>query len=362
METFWNDAGRRGTARGDTGRPDGGRDAGDIPAGESARRTREASRAPAGLAKYAWLSVAAALATIALKVGAYFMTGSVGLLSDAAESLVNLVAALVAVVVLRQVRRPDDSRFSFGRTKAEYFSSGLEGGMILVAALVIVIEAATRLMRPVEVTNIGPGLAVSAVAAVLNATVGLTLVRAGRRFRSPTLKADGTHLLTDVATSIGVIVGVGLVAGTGWTKLDPIVALVVAVNIVAAGVRLVRQALLGLMDAAMPEADIERIRGVLAGFTKAEEVRFHGLQTRVSGSRSFVNLDVLVPGGWTVSRGHACAERISAALRKEVEGLRVFVHVEPIEDPLSYDDIPAGSVPLAGIEATAPPRSPEVEG
>lgn len=309
------------------------------------------------LARYAWLSVAAAVATIALKAGAYFMTGSVGLLSDAAESLVNLVAALVAVVVVRQVARPADTRFAFGRSKAEYFSSGLEGGMILIAAMVIIVEAVMRLMRPVEITNIGLGLAVSAIAAVINGAVGMSLLRAGKRFRSPTLKADGIHLLTDVATSVGVIIGVGLVAATGWAKLDPIVALLVAVNIVVAGVKLVRQALLGLMDVAVPEEDIARIRAVLAGFTKSEDVRFHGMQTRVSGAQSFVNLDLLVPGDWPVRRGHDLAEEVTAALKAEIEGIRVLVHVEPIEDPRSYADIPTGSIPLADIEAMEPPQA-----
>ncbi|MBR5950415.1 MAG: cation transporter [Actinomycetaceae bacterium] len=308
------------------------------------------------LVRYAWLSVAAAVATIALKVAAYYMTGSVGLLSDAAESLVNLAAALVAVVVLRQVRRPADSRFAFGRSKAEYFSSGLEGGMILVAAGVIIVEAIMRFLRPVDVVNIGPGLAVSAVAAVLNGVVGFLLLRAGRKHRSQTLKADGTHLLTDVVTSVGVIIGVGLVALTGWQKLDPIVAIIVALNITLAGVRLVREAMHGLMDVSLPPEDIEKIRTVLESFSQ-EGVAFHGLQTRVSGSASFANIDLLVPGDWSVRKGHDYAECVSSALCEQVEGLRLFVHVEPIEDPLSYDDIPTGSIPLAGIEATEPPRN-----
>lgn len=307
------------------------------------------------LARYAWLSVAAAAVTIALKAGAYFVTGSVGLLSDAAESLVNLVAAFVAVMVLRQVQRPADSRYSFGRSKAEYFSSGLEGGMILIAAMVIIVESVMRLVRPAQITNLGFGLVATLIATAINGAVGIVLIRAGRKHRSPTLKADGSHLLTDVVTSIGVIVGVGLVAVTGWQKLDPIVALVVACNIMVVGVRLVRHALAGLMDAGLPEEDLARIRRVLAQY-REQGLRFHGLQTRVSGSASFANVDVLVPGEWSVRQGHEIAESVGAAMAAEIEGLRVFVHVEPIEDPVSYQDIPTGSVPLASdMEAVEPP-------
>lgn len=297
------------------------------------------------LTKFAWLSVAAALATIALKAGAYLMTGSVGLLSDAAESVVNLVAALVAVVVLHQAAKPADARFAFGRSKAEYFSAGIEGAMILAAASVIIFATIERILNPRPLDNVGVGLLISVVASIINGAVAFVLLRAGRTHRSPILKADGAHLMTDVVTSAGVLLGIGLVGLTGWDILDPIVALIVAINITVTGFKLIRSSMLGLMDIALPDEQNAALINVLRTYA-SDEVTFHGLQTRASGRMSFLNVDLLVPGSWSVHRSHKLAETIKSELKETVHDLQVMVHVEPIEDPSSYDDIPEGYIPL----------------
>ncbi|WP_019631388.1 cation diffusion facilitator family transporter [Actinomadura atramentaria] len=284
-----------------------------------------------------WLSVAAAVATIALKTAAYAVTGSVGLLSDALESVVNLVAAIVALGALRWASKPADAEHAYGHTKAEYFSAGAEGMMIFVAALAIAVAAIDRLLHPHGIEQVGPGLLVSAVASAINLAVGLTLLRSGRRHRSITLEADGKHLLTDVWTSAGVLVAVGAVAVTGWTVLDPVIALAVAANIVYAGVGLLRRSGAGLMDRALEPAEQDAIRAVLAGFEE-RGVAFHAVRTRQSGRRAFVSLHLLVPGAWTVQRGHDQAEAVEAALRAALPHATVFTHLEPIEDPVSYAD------------------------
>ena len=296
------------------------------------------------LTKFAWLSVAAAITTIVLKSGAFLLTGSVGLLSDAAESSVNLIAAVVALFALVQAAKPADSRYTYGRSKVEYFSAAVEGAMIFAAAAVIIFTAIERILNPASLENLGIGLVVSVFASLINAAVGTVLLRAGKTYRSPTLKADGMHLLTDVVTSVGVLVGVGLVALTGWNLLDPIVALLVGINITVTGVRLIRSSLSGLMDVTLPEEQNNAIVSVLAA--QGDGISFHGLQTRSSGRDSFANVDMLVPGSWSVKEGHERAEDVIDQLRAAVPGLRVLIHVEPIEDPRSYDDIPDGFVPL----------------
>jgi cation diffusion facilitator family transporter len=300
---------------------------------------RSAAAEHPSLTRFAWLSVAAALATIGLKAGAYAITGSVGLLSDALESVVNLVAALVALVALSIARRAPDEEHAFGHEKAEYFSSGVEGALILVAAAGIAYAALDRLLhlRPVE--QAGLGLAVSALASLVNLAVAWRLRRAGRQHRSITLEADAQHLLTDVWTSAGVIVGVAAVAATGWAWLDPLVALAVAANIVRSGVALLRRSFLGLLDTALPVAERGQIRDVLDRYEREQGVRFHALRTRESGSRRFLSVHVLVPGDWPVRRGHDLLEVIEENLRETIPGLTVFTHLEPIEDPTSWEDI-----------------------
>lgn len=286
---------------------------------------------------YATLSIGAAILTIALKFGAYFLTGSVGLFSDAAESVVNLIAALVALWALTLAARPPDEEHAFGHSKAEYLSSGVEGALILVAAASISVAAWGRLFNPQPLEQVGLGLVITLVATAVNGGVALILLRAGRRLRSITLRADAHHLLTDVWTSGGVVLGVILVHLTGWLLLDPAIALIVAANIVWAGVRLLRETGYGLLDTALPAVDQQIIAAVLARY-KEKGILFHALRTRVAGARRFVSLHVLVPGEWTVQRGHDLCEEIELAISRGLPGTNVITHMEPLEDPVSWDD------------------------
>jgi cation diffusion facilitator family transporter len=292
----------------------------------------------ASLTRFAWLSIAAALLTIALKAGAYLLTGSVGLLSDALESLVNLASAVMALSMLIVAARPPDDDHAYGHEKAEYFSSVFEGLLILVAAGAIGVTALQRLLHPRPLEQIGLGLAASGVAAAINLGVALVLLRAGRRHHSITLEADAHHLLTDVWTSAGVIAGVALTAATGWLRLDPIIALVVAANIVVTGVRIMRRSVSGLMDAALPAGDVRAIEAVLARYA-AGGVHYHALRTRQAGARCFVSVHILVPGEWTVQRGHDELERIEAGITAAIPGISVLTHLEPLGDPASWDDV-----------------------
>ncbi len=288
----------------------------------------EPDGAPPDLAKYAYLSIATAVLTIALKSGAFLVTGSVGLLSDAAESGVNLVAAVIALVALRVAARPADDNHHFGHGKAEYFSAGAEGVMIFVAAAVILFAAARRFLDPAPIDSVGLGLAISTVASVLNGVVGVMLVRAGRAHRSVTLSADGKHLLTDVWTSVGVIVGVLLVALTGWQRLDPVVAAAVGLNILVTGYRLVVEALRALLDQALPPEDLARLDATLDTL-RTDEVSFRDVRTRESGRHRFVSLTLLVPGTWTVARGHDLADAVEARVAQTFPGAEVQTHLEP---------------------------------
>ncbi len=290
----------------------------------------------ASLTRFAWLSIAAAVVTITLKVVAYWLTDSVGLLSDAAESVVNLVAAVVALVALTVAARPPDDGHHFGHTKAEYLSAVVEGVMIFVAAVYIVVAAVERFVNPVELDNVGIGLAISVVAALVNGGVAVVLLRVGRRERSLTLEADGKHLMTDVWTSAGVVVGVLLVALTGWLRLDPVIALLVGLNIVRTGWSLISTSVGGLLDRSIDPERRARIEEVLQQYA-GDEVRFHAVRTREAGHRSFVTLHLLVPGSWSVQRGHDLAEEVEQALCAAVDSCEVSTHIEPIEDPRSYE-------------------------
>jgi cation diffusion facilitator family transporter len=301
-----------------------------------------------GLTKFAWLSIGAAVVTIALKSGAYLLTGSVGLLSDAAESVVNLVAAVVALIALRVAARPADENHHFGHGKAEYFSAGTEGLMIFVAAGVILVSSVQRFLHPAALESVGLGLAISVLASVVNGLVGVLLVRAGRAHRSVTLSADGKHLLTDVWTSVGVIVGVLLVALTGWERLDPIVAALVGVNILVTGSRLVSQSVVSLLDAALPADDLARVTAALESLRTAD-VDFGELRTRESGRHRFVSLTVMVPGVWTVENGHQVTDRVETAIKRALPDTVVQTHLVP-QEPSSRQETedgisnPAGSV------------------
>ena len=286
---------------------------------------------------YALLSIVTAVATIGLKVAAWRITDSVGLLSDAAESAVNLVAALVALWALWAANRPADRDFAFGRSKAEYLSGGFEGLMILLAAGAIAIAAFERLKTPRPLESVGLGLLLSCGASLLNGVTAAILLKAGQRLRSVALRADAHHLLTDVWTSAGVIVGILLVKATGWLVLDPIVALLVAANIVWVAVRLLYETGHGLLDKALPEEDQAAIAAILDGF-HARGVVVHGLRTRAAGHRRFVQMHVLVPGTSTVQQGHDLCEEIEKAIGQALPGCAVTTHLEPLEDPSSWDE------------------------
>jgi cation diffusion facilitator family transporter len=290
------------------------------------------------LLRFAWLSIAAAVVTIALKGIAWWLTGSVGLLSDALESFVNLAAATFTLYVLAIAARPPDEEHAYGYSKAEYFGSGFEGTLILVAAGLIAAAAIERLLHPQPLASVGAGLAVNAAAGVVNFAVARVLLAAGRKHRSIALEADARHLLADVWTSAGVIVGVAAVAATGWLWLDPLLALAVAGNILWWGVRLMRRSALGLLDRALPEADRRAIDAALEPY-RAQGIEFHALRTRAAAGRSFVSMHVLVPGAWSVQRGHDAVEEIEEKVRAAVPGATVFTHLEPREDPASYRDV-----------------------
>lgn len=253
------------------------------------------------LTRFAWLSIAAAILTIGLKAAAYFITGSVGLLSDALESLVNLAAALMALAMLTVAARPPDEDHVYGHDKAEYFSSGVEGALILVAAISIGVAAWNRLLHPQPLEAVGLGLGISVFASLINLGVALVLRRAGQRFGSITLEADSQHLMTDVWTSVGVVAGIGAVALTGWERLDPLIAIAVALNIVWSGVQLVRRSALGLLDTAWPVPERGIVTNILDKY-RVHGLQFHALRTRQSASRRFMSVHILVPGQWTVSK------------------------------------------------------------
>lgn len=294
-------------------------------------------RKPPSLTRFAWLSIAAAIVTITLKGIAYLLTGSVGLLSDALESCVNLVGALMALAMLTIAVRPADDEHEFGHNKAEYFSSGVEGTLILLAAGSIIATAIPRLITPKALEQVGLGLGVSVVASLVNLFVARVLLRAGKQFRSITLDADARHLMTDVWTSAGVLVGVGAVALTGWERLDPIVACLVALNIIWTGVGIIRRSISGLMDTALPVEDLRKIKKVLKPYLQGG-VQTHALRTRRSGTRQFVSMHVLVPGRWTVQRGHRLLEKIESGIRQILPDVTVFTHLESLDDPISWDD------------------------
>lgn len=291
----------------------------------------------ASLKRYAWLSIAAALATILLKGWAWWLTGSVGLLSDALESFVNLAGAMMALAMLSLAAQPADDDHAHGHGKAEYFSSGFEGFLILLAAVGIGYAAVERLLNPQPLEAVGIGLAISVIASLINLATSRILMGVGRKYRSITLEADAHHLLTDVWTSAGVIVGVGLVWLTGWLWLDPVIALLVALNIVWTGWQLLRRSAAGLMDVSIPAEDLKAIENVLDRYRR-QGLDFHALRTRQAGSRAFVSLHMLVPGAWTVQQGHDWAEIIEADIRQAVHYANVITHLEPLEDPASLAD------------------------
>lgn len=290
------------------------------------------------LTRYAWLSVAAAVLTIGLKMAAFRLTGSIGFLSDALESVLNIMTAVLALVTLIIAARPPDEDHAFGHSKAEYLAAGVEGVFVLGAASLIAYQAVLRLLNPVELEAVGIGVAISALAALINLIVGRVLLRAGTSHRSATLKAEAQHLMADVWTSAGVIVGVGAVAITGWQWLDPVIALAVAAQILLLGVRLLRQTTDGLMDVALPGEEIAAIESILNDYT-TDRVSYHALRTRQSGAQRFVSVHIQVPGTWSVQRGHELLEEVESDISAALPPVTVFTHIEPAEDPASWNDI-----------------------
>ncbi len=290
------------------------------------------------LTRYAWLSIAAAVLTIGLKAAAYLLTGSVGMLSDAMESMVNLAAAVMALAMLIIAARPPDELHAFGHSKAEYFSSGLEGALILLAAVMIGLTAIPRLLAPQPLEKVGLGLLVSSAASLVNLAAGRVLLQAGRKHQSITLEADAHHLMTDVWTSAGVLFGIAAVALTGWERLDPIIALIVAANIIWTGFQLLRRSALGLMDTAIPDSELAQVRQVLDSYS-GRDVHYHALRTRQAGTRKFISVHILVPGEWPVQQGHNLVGEMEEKIRSLLPEAHLFTHLEPINDPAASQDI-----------------------
>lgn len=287
------------------------------------------------LTRFAWLSIAAAITTILMKTVAYLTTGSVGLLSDAVESVVNLAGALMALSMLKLAAQPADTKHTFGHSKAEYFSSVIEGGLILVAAGGIAYTAIERMIHPQPLEQVGIGILVCTAASAVNFVVARILMKAAKAHNSITLEADSQHLMTDVWTSAGVIVGVGLIAVTGWTLLDPLVALLVAANIVWTGIGLIRRSVDGLMDVVLPIEDQQSIEKIMVKY-REKGVEFHELRTRQSASHRFIVVHMLVPGGWTVHDAHHVAEDFESDIRLLLGDTFITTHLEPIDDNIAY--------------------------
>lgn len=283
--------------------------------------------------RMAWLSIAASVATLALKFGAYFLTGSVSLFSDAAESVVNLTAGFVALAALTIAARPADSSHAYGHDKAEYFSSGMEGGLILAAAISIIYAAVERFVHPTPLHQLGLGLGISLVAAAINYGVAVALMKAAKRCDSITLEADAQHLMTDVWTSGGIVAGLLVVmfAPPAWQILDPIMAVAMGLNIVHTGIGLIRRSWDGLMDAALPADEVARIEAVIRSEIPGG-ASFHDLRTRKSGPRRFAEFHLLLPGGTCVTDAHHLCDHIEAAIEAAFPKASITIHVEPMEE------------------------------
>lgn len=291
------------------------------------------------LKKFIYLSIAAAIATIFLKFLAYQLTGSMGFFSDALESIVNLVAAVIALIMLNISEKPADKGHEYGHSKAEYFSSAIEGALILIAAFSIIKSSIPRIIEPRELENVSIGLFISLLASLINLAVGQILIRKGKRYKSMVLTADGKHLMTDVWTTIGVIVGIFMVEITGLLILDPIIAILVALNIIYTGYKLISHSAQGLMDAAIPDNELNKVTEYL-DLLKGNNINYHSLMTRQAGQRFFVSLHLLVPGSWTVKQGHDFADQIEETIENMFEEpVTVTTHLEPVEDPASMRDI-----------------------
>ena len=288
--------------------------------------------------QFAWISIAAAIVTIALKFLAWWVTDSVGLLSDALESFVNLVGAIAALVALWYAAREPDEEHAYGHAKAEYFSSGLEGALIFLAAIAIIYTSVPRLTNPHPLDKAVTGAVVAGLAVVVNLIAARWILRAATEHQSIALEASADHLIADVITSLGVIVGIILIWLTDWNRLDPIIAILVAINILRVGLDLTRRSMLGLLDTALPANELEQINRVLALYQQREHVEAHALRTRRAGQRRFGSVHILVPGNWTVDRGQRLVEQIEHEIRAVVPGIAIVTHLESLDDPRSWED------------------------
>ena len=300
--------------------------------------SNQAQKAKLQLIKFAWISIGTAVATISLKIFAYFLTDSIGLLSDALESVVNLVTGLITLIAITIAVQPPDEEHAYGHSKAEYFSSGAEGSLILVAAIVIIVASVNRFIRPQPLQQIDMGIVVSFIAATINFVAARILFRAGEHFHSVALKANASHLMSDVWTSVGVILGVLITVFTEWHLLDPLIAIAVAIRIMISGWQLVHGAILGLMDTALPKDEVSQIEKILKNY-RDMNITFHALRTRQSGRQRFVTVHIQVPGYWSVQKGHTLLEKIEAEIRHVLAPVSIVTHLEPIEDPASWEDI-----------------------
>lgn len=303
------------------------------------------------LTRFAWLSIGAAIVTIGLKLIAWKLTGSVGLLSDAMESVVNLVAAIIALIALNVAGREPDEDHAYGHAKVEYFSSGIEGMMIFVAAVAIIWTAVPQIIDPQPLEQTALGLIVNAGAAAINGAVAWRLFRAAAAYRSITLRADAHHLMTDIWTSLGVLVGVALVPVTGWHRLDGVLAVAVAANILFTGYRLMRDSINGLMDPALPPEEQEQIDRILNRYARDYGISWHALRTREAGQQRFIRFHVLVPGEWTVLKGHDILEQMEREIEAAIPHSSATTHLEPIEDPLSFKDLAIKREPIDPADA-----------
>lgn len=290
------------------------------------------------LSYYAWLSISAAIITIALKTAAYLYTNSISIFSDALESSINLIAAILALWMIKIAERPPDHEHDFGHDKAAYFSSGIEGTLIFLAAIGIIYTAAQRLFAPPEITDMDIGLAITFIAALVNMVVGQILIHAGKKNDSIVLEADGRHLMTDVITSVGIFVAIVIVWITGWHILDPIIAIVVGLTIAWTGYQLVKRSVMGLMDSVIDEASINTVMNILDEYASKFDIQYHAFRTRKSGARKFISFHLLVPDEWTVKKGHDLAEEVELAIRNKLSNAAVFIHLEPLRDPTSFKD------------------------
>jgi cation diffusion facilitator family transporter len=286
---------------------------------------------------FIWISIAASVATIVLKSWAYVITGSIGLFSDAIESFINLAAGIMALIMLYISAAPPDRKHPFGHNKAEYFSSVTEGILILIAAIAIGVAAIERLLVPQPIGELGTGLLISAAASMINLVVGMILVAGGKKYRSIILEADGKHLLTDVWTTAGVLVALMLVNVTGWIILDPIIAIIVAMNIVYTGIKLIIRSVSGLMDSSLSDEDETRIRSILDTYG-SNGLKYHSLYTRMAASKNFIYLHLLMPGDWPIDRGHEMTKAVEHKIHAQIENSEIFIHMEPLDDPDSFDD------------------------